>query len=155
MKFEEKIYQLRKKKKMSQNELAEILDVSRQTISKWEVGTSVPDVKNLLLISKYFDVSLDYLINSNDKNDEKILEQLEQKQEDNSVIRKRKKQKFSIILHIFIFFILMIGKIADSSLNNYIICVLLYITYIISIILKKIITFIERGENKHIIKSNN
>lgn len=63
MKFEEKLYKLRKEKKISQNELAEILEVSRQAISKWEVGTSKPDMNHLILISNYFEVSLDYLLN--------------------------------------------------------------------------------------------
>lgn len=63
MQLQDKLYQLRKKHNMSQLELAEALDVSRQAISKWEMGTAVPTIENMLLISKLFGVSVDYLIN--------------------------------------------------------------------------------------------
>ncbi|QQR03292.1 helix-turn-helix transcriptional regulator [Enterocloster clostridioformis] len=48
---------------MTQAELAEILNVSRQAISKWEMGTAVPDVTNMMSLSKLFNVSVDYLVN--------------------------------------------------------------------------------------------
>ena len=51
----EKLYELRKEKKLSQEELAEKLNVARQTISKWENGTTVPDTNNLIEISKIFE----------------------------------------------------------------------------------------------------
>ena len=62
MKFSEKIYLLRKEAGMTQSELAEALHVSRQSISKWEMGTAVPDMVNIIAISKIFLVSIDYLI---------------------------------------------------------------------------------------------
>jgi len=65
MTFAEKLLQLRKREGYSQEELAHKLDVSRQAISRWEMGTAVPDSKNLLQISKLFDVSADYLLNDN------------------------------------------------------------------------------------------
>ena len=58
----EKLYQLRKKQGLSQEQLAEQLNVSRQAISKWESGQSVPDTDKLLTIGEYFQVSLDYLL---------------------------------------------------------------------------------------------
>lgn len=63
MQFRDKLFKLRKKSGMTQSDLAEVLNVSRQAISKWEMGTAVPDVSNMLSISKTFDVSVDYLIN--------------------------------------------------------------------------------------------
>ena len=62
MKFEEKLLELRKEKNMSQEDLANELIVSRQSISKWEIGTSMPDIQNLIRLSELFDVSLDYLL---------------------------------------------------------------------------------------------
>lgn len=47
---------------MTQSELAEALHVSRQSISKWEMGTVMPDMVNIIAISKIFLVSIDYLI---------------------------------------------------------------------------------------------
>ena len=63
MKLSEKIIMLRKQKGFSQEELAECLNVSRQTISRWELGTALPDATNIVLLSKLFEVSTDYLLN--------------------------------------------------------------------------------------------
>lgn len=63
MRFQDKLFQLRKKSGMTQAELAEALHVSRQAISKWEMGITVPDINNMISISKIFEVSIDDLIN--------------------------------------------------------------------------------------------
>lgn len=62
MDFNNRLYQLRKQKGFSQEELANRLNVSRQTISKWEVGDSTPDMEKLVAISDLFGVSLDNLV---------------------------------------------------------------------------------------------
>ena len=62
MDFNNKLYELRKQKGFSQEELANRLNVSRQTISKWEVGESTPDMENLVAISELFEISLDELV---------------------------------------------------------------------------------------------
>lgn len=62
MTFAEKFYSLRKEAGLSQEECAENIGVSRQAISRWEMGTATPDMQNLLAISKLFSVSTDYLI---------------------------------------------------------------------------------------------
>ncbi len=64
MELSEKLFQLRKKQGLSQEQLAERLNVSRQAISKWESGTATPETDKLLAISNYFQVSLDYLMKS-------------------------------------------------------------------------------------------
>lgn len=58
----EKIYTLRRKSGLSQEQLAEKIGVSRQAISKWEGGLSVPESEKLIAISEYFNVTLDYLL---------------------------------------------------------------------------------------------
>ena len=58
----DKIIELRKKNGWSQEELAEKLDVSRQSISKWESAQSVPDMNHILVMSDIFGVSTDYLL---------------------------------------------------------------------------------------------
>lgn len=58
----EKIMQLRKKNGWSQEELAEQMKVSRQSVSKWESGASIPDLNKILLLAQIFDVSTDYLL---------------------------------------------------------------------------------------------
>ena len=62
MEFNNKLYELRKQKGLSQEELANRLNVSRQTVSKWEVGESSPDMEKLVAISELFDISLDELV---------------------------------------------------------------------------------------------
>ena len=62
MELEKKLVELRKKNGLSQLKVAEELDVSRQAISKWEMGSAVPSPENLKLLSKLYKVSLDYLM---------------------------------------------------------------------------------------------
>lgn len=58
----EKIVALRKRMGWSQEELAEKLDISRQSVSKWEVGATIPDLDKILKLSELFGVSTDYLL---------------------------------------------------------------------------------------------
>ena len=64
--FGDNLYNLRKAKGISQEELAEMLGVSRQAVSKWERNEAYPDTENLIAISKLFGVTIDGLINSGD-----------------------------------------------------------------------------------------
>ena len=72
MKLSEKIIALRKAKGMSQDELAEQLKVSRQAVSRWETGAAMPDAANILLLSKLFGVTADYLLNDDYRSDDDI-----------------------------------------------------------------------------------
>ena len=62
MNFSDKLVKLRKENKMSQEDLAASLDVSRQSVSKWELDSTYPDTEKLIRISKIFNCSLDYLL---------------------------------------------------------------------------------------------
>lgn len=74
MTFGERLYELRNKNNLSQEELAEVLDVSQQSISKWENDKAYPEMTRLLFMSDYFDVSLDYLMRGikKENNEEKV-----------------------------------------------------------------------------------
>lgn len=63
MKLEEKLAQLRKEKGLSQAYVAEAMEVSRQAISRWEVGTALPSTENLCKLAKLYGVSIDVLMN--------------------------------------------------------------------------------------------
>lgn len=63
MKLEEKLIYLRKKQGLSQLQLAEMMDISRQAVSRWETGSAVPSTENLKILSERYGVSLDYLLN--------------------------------------------------------------------------------------------
>lgn len=62
MNFADKLITLRKKQGMSQEQLADRLGVTRQSVSKWESGASVPELAKLVAISEMFKVSMDYLV---------------------------------------------------------------------------------------------
>ena len=62
MTFAEKLIYLRRQDRCSQESLAEALNVSRQTISKWELGISQPSMEMIFFLSDYFHVSTDFLL---------------------------------------------------------------------------------------------
>lgn len=63
MTFSEKLKYLRKKKEISQEELAQVLHVTRQSISKWETGTAYPDIEKMKMLSDFYNISLADLMN--------------------------------------------------------------------------------------------
>lgn len=69
MKISEKIVHLRKLNGLSQEELAEKLEVSRQALSRWEMGTAKPDANNILQLSMLFGVTTDYLLHDEYESD--------------------------------------------------------------------------------------
>ncbi|MCK5128983.1 MAG: helix-turn-helix transcriptional regulator [Clostridiales bacterium] len=68
MDFSEKLQLLRKENKLSQEELAQKLNITRQAVAKWESGANLPDVDNLLILSDLFCISLDRLVKSDNGN---------------------------------------------------------------------------------------
>lgn len=62
MTFSEKLMELRRRSGMSQEQLADRLGVTRQSVSKWESGTAMPELVKLISLSELFDVSVDYLV---------------------------------------------------------------------------------------------
>ena len=76
MSLGERIYKLRSEKEMSQGDLADALEVSRQSISKWETNASVPELDKLVKMSEVFHISLDELI-LDKKQDATILQEME------------------------------------------------------------------------------
>lgn len=65
--FADKLIDLRKKHGWSQEELAEKMDVTRQSVSKWESAQSVPDIEKIIRLSELFNVSTDYLLKDNNE----------------------------------------------------------------------------------------
>ena len=67
MKLEEKLVALRKEKGLTQLQLAEMLNVSRQAVSRWEGGLAVPSLENLKYLGNLYNVPLDYLLSDNEE----------------------------------------------------------------------------------------
>ena len=63
MSFGDNLKEIRKQRKITQEDLAELLNVSRQAISKWESGNGYPETEKLIMISRELNISLDYLLN--------------------------------------------------------------------------------------------
>lgn len=90
MKFAYKLQELRKGSGMSQEEFAELLGVSRQSVSKWESGKGYPEIDKLIFISNYFNTSLDLLLKdtSNCEDSSSILKDSQSIKSSNSTPRK-------------------------------------------------------------------
>ena len=90
-----KLVSLRKQKGLTQMELAEKLNVSRQAISRWEVGAAVPSTDNLKVLGDLYEVSVDYLLNEEFENivkkDEDAQEQSSQELEKKGIFLNRRK----------------------------------------------------------------
>ena len=74
MEFGNRLYELRKQKGLSQEELASRIDVSRQTISKWEIGDTIPDMDKLIALGEVFEISLDELVKGDTPESDKASE---------------------------------------------------------------------------------
>ncbi len=98
MKFYEKLIILRKKALLSQEELAEKLDVTRQTISKWELGQSKPDIDKLQMMSKLFEVDVNTLTNEDITLEDKV-----ETKEDKNNKKEDGDRKFILYILIIIF----------------------------------------------------
>lgn len=72
MTLSDKILKLRKQQGLSQEALAEKLNVSRQAVSRWEIGSAQPDASNLLQLSKLFGVTADYLLHDDYESDHDV-----------------------------------------------------------------------------------
>lgn len=119
MKFNEKLLSLRKEKGYSQEILADKLNVSRQTISKWESGITTPELEKIILLSEIFNISIDELIGK-EKPDKP-----EKNEEDNKLNFKKFKNK--IIKNIIItLFIILIVSLFSFILYRYLIVDTIY-----------------------------
>ena len=105
MNFDKKIIEIRKKHNLTQEDLAEKLNVSRQTVSNWETNKCYPDIETLVIISNKFNISLDILIKEN----EKMFKDIDKK------IRIGKKLKYSVLVLVFL---LLIGGIVIYAKSN-------------------------------------
>ena len=93
MDFSEKLLTLRKAKNLTQEELAEKLNVSRQSVSKWESGQAVPELDKIVAISTVFDVTTDYLLKSSEIDDLSVKTEMLEKQQEQMLAREKRQQK--------------------------------------------------------------
>ena len=113
-----KIAELRKKNNLSQEELAEKVGVARQTISKWEIGDTTPDINQVKIISKIFNISIDELVDNDINN--VIVEKVSNTEKLAGITIKILKV-FGIMLIVFItlIFLFVIIFMVDMPRNDY------------------------------------
>lgn len=111
MKLNDKIFEYRKINNWSQEELAEKIDVSRQTVSKWETGKAVPELDKLIVLSELFNITLDELVKDEIKIDcNEDNKKIDEKANKISEKLKNKKDFIKkIIIAIVISLVLMLG----------------------------------------------
>ena len=108
MKFGENLYALRKSAKMSQENLAEKVGVSRQSVSKWENGEAYPEMDNILKICKIFHCKINDLVHDDIQDIDSLDEEIKMK-----VVKfEKKKQKRLKVISNWIYDISMVGSIA-------------------------------------------
>lgn len=112
MRLQEKLTALRKAKGLTQLDLAERLNVSRQAVSRWEIGTAVPSIDNLKELSSLYGVSIDYLLNDNMELPPDPVESHIQQAESQSTSRESKYRK---IIFILVLILVMIITAAISA----------------------------------------
>ncbi|MCI8417611.1 MAG: helix-turn-helix transcriptional regulator [Lachnospiraceae bacterium] len=95
MELKRKLHQLRKMSGLTQEQLAEKLDVSRQTISKWESGASVPDLESMVKFSRLFQISLDDLLQEEEK---EVTDRKEKLTIEDFMEMNRRNRKMTVLL---------------------------------------------------------
>ncbi len=107
----EKLQKLRKDQKMSQEELASKITVSRQAVSKWELNEALPDTENIIQLSKVLGVSIDYLLNNEIENIEEtpILKEITKK------VKKEYNNLWTIVTVISIILAIIIGSFMNVT----------------------------------------
>ena len=109
MKLEEKLISLRKEKGLSQMKLAEMMNVSRQAISRWEVGAAVPSTDNLKFLGNLYGVSLEYLLHDDapkpNQNETPMQKRIIEKQE------SRRKTVFVVLVAVLAVAVIVLSVI--------------------------------------------
>lgn len=91
MNFSEKLVTLRKAKDLTQEQLAEKLNVSRQSVSKWESSQAVPELDKIVAMSAVFDVTTDYLLKSSEIDDLSVKTEMLEKQQQQMLLREQRQ----------------------------------------------------------------
>ena len=115
MNFPEKLLTLRKANNLTQEQLAEKLDVSRQSISKWESGQATPELEKIVAMSAIFDVTTDYLLKSSEIDDLSVKTEMLEKQQQMMLVREQKRHQifwcvmYALAVYMIFFAVYFIG----------------------------------------------
>ena len=113
MKLADKLFELRKEKGWSQEKLAEQINVSRQSISKWESGQALPELEKIVELSKIFQVTTDYLLL--EESDKPEIKPVLSEDEKDRYYKEVKSYGFWQVLYIFVSALAIFLFFAGSS----------------------------------------
>ena len=113
MKLAEKLFELRKEKGWSQEKLAEQINVSRQSISKWESGQILPEIEKIIELSRIFQVTTDYLLL--DENSEKASTAVTLEENKDKYYKEVKSYGLWQVIYIFVLALAIYLFLAGSS----------------------------------------
>lgn len=119
MEFSEKLMTLRKGRDLTQEQLAEQLNVSRQSVSKWESGQVIPDVEKIIELSKVFHVTLDYLLKPSEIDELSVKADMLEQQQKQLFHQEQTRTKImkNILYSVAIYFIFFVGHYFFFSLE--------------------------------------
>ena len=100
MDFSEKLLMLRKSKDLTQEQLAEQLNISRQSVSKWESAQAIPELNKIVELSHIFDVTTDYLLKPSEIDELSVKTEILGKQQQQMLLREKKR---GVIQHCIIY----------------------------------------------------
>ncbi|EOP94945.1 transcriptional repressor [Bacillus cereus HuB4-4] len=109
--FSERLKEEREKRNWSQNDLAEKIHVSRQSVSKWETGKNYPSIEIIIHLSDLFDITIDELLRSDEELTQKVIE------DSKKLAYPKWKVFFDSLFMIGVF--LLIAKIVVWMLNKF------------------------------------
>lgn len=116
MNLSEKILALRKANDLTQEQLAEKLDVSRQSISKWESGQAIPELDKIVALSAIFSVKTDDLLKPSEIDELSMKTEMLEKQQQMMLIREQKRQQtfgcimYSLAVYLIFFAVFFITR---------------------------------------------
>lgn len=117
MKFNEKLIKLRKEMGLSQEELGNKLNLARQTVSKWELGETTPEMDKLIKMSEIFNITLDELIK--DKNNDENINNTNSQKLAGLVIKILKGLGiFLIVIAIAVVFLMIISFVSFNKIGT-------------------------------------
>ena len=154
MNFSERLLALRKSNDLTQEQLAEKLEVSRQSISKWESGQATPELEKIVALSAVFNVSTDYLLKSSEIDDLSMKTEMLEKQQQMMLLREQKRHRilqcvmYSVAVYLIFFAVYIIGHFYFEIWNpSVIFAEFLIATAIVIFICVKILNKDSKGKN--------
>lgn len=142
MKLYEKLFNLRKEKNITQQELSEILGVSRQAISRWEMGTSFPSVENFLQLSRLYNVSIDFLINDELDSEKDI--PVAKATDACAKFGYKQVIKRIVIFFVIVSFSIIVGFLMSSVITFFLFALIALVSYIVAHVLRIIFIYLKR-----------